>query len=78
MSSERLYVLAGNHAQSEYWRKHAGISLREWIYISDARRLAGAQRPRYTRIGTWWTRKDLDRIEIQLKVCDAQEVGRDG
>jgi hypothetical protein len=73
---DRLYVLAGTHAQSEYWRKQANISPREWVYLNDPRQLAGAQRPRYTRIGTWWERSDLDRIETQLQICSAVEVER--
>jgi hypothetical protein len=72
--TDRIYVLAGTHAQSEYWRRRSGYNKRDWRYLNDPRQLAGAQRPNYVRIGTWYDRKDLDPIIRQLTICDAVEV----
>lgn len=73
-----IYVLAGNHQQSEYWRKRYGRSRREWVYLRDPRQLAGAQHPQYVRLGTWDTQRGLSEIMRQLKICGAVEVSLDG
>jgi hypothetical protein len=72
--NDRIYVLAGNHGQSEYWRRRSGYSKRDWRYLNHPRQLAGTWRPNYVRIGTWYDRKDLDPIILQLTICDAVEV----
>jgi len=71
---DRIFVLAGTFAQSEYWRKRKHYFKLVWRYLNDPRQLAGAQGAKFCRIGTWYERKDLDPIVQQLTICGAVEV----
>lgn len=65
---DRVYIAAKNFSQARWHAMHAGLSSKQWVYVSSERSLRG-RRPgfRYWLVGEWIAHRDA--VEI-LKVLD--------
>lgn len=83
-----LRVIAGNHDQAEAWANREGIRQDCWRYVVDGsdEALRGVRNVRVVWIGTFWNRRDFDKIatlvdELVSKgavVVDRNEVRNNG
>lgn len=65
--SNRLWILAGNYAQAKGYARENNIRPNDWDYLLNADRLRGYRNIRLVRVGTWHERRDLGRLELELK-----------
>lgn len=69
-----IYCVAGSQAESEYARRQAGRSPREWRYLSDGNRLRGVLAPHWIAVGTWEKRRDLEDLLYELRIAGGVRV----
>lgn len=77
---EPIFVIAGNFSQYAYFKKcleekmyNEGIAYNptQINYISDVVHLYGRRNIHGYKVGTWYERKDISEIELQLKLIDS-------
>ena len=80
MMKERLWILACDHRQFEYYsrllKEHSfkyGIDL-ECRYISSPRILQGNRKQKYVRVGSWSEKRDLEFIFELLYVLEFENI----
>lgn len=79
---EKIFVIAGTFSQFAWFKKCLeGKMFREgltWnstniIYVSDSLYLRGCRNIHGYKVGTWYERKDIFEIELQLKLIDSAD-----
>lgn len=69
-----VYCIAGNQQESEYHRRVAGRSRREWVFLSDPYKLRGHMAPHYVCVGTWESRPNLEDILYELRIAGGVRI----
>lgn len=62
---KRHYIIAGNIDQYRNWAADK-MSVNECLYVGGPDILRGIENPHGVFIGTWYERKDIDDILVQL------------
>lgn len=77
----KIFVISGNHSQYNDWKNrnypemllNGDIQgLQDIIYVSSIERLRGVSNPKGIFIGTWYERKDIQDLIIQLRVAGVE------
>lgn len=74
-----IFLLAGNREQATHWARKNKLPLNGWRYLSGSEQIRGWWEPVVWRLGTWYLRADLGKIELALlsrkaQVFDAPEA----
>lgn len=70
----RVLVIAGSHAQYEQWIRDNDVSKRSTVYVNSAYAIKGMRGAEYIRIGTWYNRKDANKIAQELLIMGCVET----
>lgn len=72
----KIFIISGNHEEFlQYRKKRASLIGEAWIlnaiYVSSVHVLKGYREPHGLFIGTWYRRKDIEEIVLQLQVASS-------
>ena len=82
IATEEIFVIAGTFSQFAWFKKcleekmfEEGL---EWnskdiIYVSNSLYLRGCRNIHGYKVGTWYERKDVSEMELQLKFIDSAD-----
>lgn len=65
---KNTYVIAGNY--SEFC--HSKYNKKEYIYVNEVIQLFGKHGMKVVLIGTYYMRKDWEKIKLLIKIHDAE------
>jgi len=63
---KRHYIISGNYDQYKQWTWERGVDRKDFVFVGGPDILRGIRDPHGVFIGTWYERKDIDDILVQL------------
>lgn len=72
MCMGKILVVAGTHAQAEYYAQDTGMAKGDWVYAGSADSLRGWLPTRVVYYGTYAQRADWFHLEEELMVVEAR------
>ena len=72
----KIFIISGNHDEFlRYTKEKANLIGEGWvlntIYVSSVHVLKGYREPHGLFIGTWYRRKDIEEIVLQLQIASS-------